>query len=174
LRGLIELRTSLLPALSRVGGRRYEGGTITSENLWTDNLPAAPAVARLRAWPGGYEIRQWATTRDDVVGDALLYPGPGAARRAFEMAASSTCRRLGRELATSSPPHARNLIWMNPDNVIQEDVLLLRGRRIYRISDVRPGQRATSPSGRDERVGLSIVNSLACSLPLAGCARNGL
>jgi hypothetical protein len=172
-RQLLELRASLLPAMSRVVGRWYEGGTITAENLWTDNSPQKPSIADRHAWPGGYEIRYWAATGDDVVADVLAFDGPAAARKALNLAASGSCRRSSTELAAPFPPGARNLIWVNPDGVTQEDVLLLRGRLIYRVADVRPRQRASQPSTAGERVGLSIVNSLACSLPQAGCPATG-
>ncbi len=102
-----------------------------------------------------------------------VHLGTGAhisqARDFFQRASSAHCRPAGAQIPVPSPPNARDLVWRNPDEVIQDDVYLLRGSRVYRISDVRPQNPRVSPRSTEQRIGLSIVNNLACALPEANC-----
>jgi hypothetical protein len=109
-----------------------------------------PGAARLtlggRALAGGgYEVRWW--TRDyDLVTDVLVFATAHQARELFEEAASTDCHRSGLQQSTLFPPGARNLAWVNPDGAKQDDVFLLRGLRVYRVTAVllkgAPGETA--------------------------------
>jgi hypothetical protein len=161
------LRASLLPAMAPLGPR-YAWGAIGTANMWTDNTPgrllAAPATRG--RWLAGFEMRTWAGGGNDIAASVLQFNAPGEARSFFEQAASARCHRAGKATAALSPPRARNLVWVNPDGPTQEDVLLLRGLRVYRLADVR------SRSGLSQQlIGLAIVDRLACRLAAAGCTR---
>lgn len=149
--------------------RLYEQGVVASSNAWSDNQPGTrmslPAGPRD---PGAYELRWWAADRDDVVADGFVFAHASQARTFFERASSTHCRPSSVALAASSPPGGRNLAWRNPDSFAQEDVYLLRGAHVYRVSVVRAGAgRSTTPAGRS--AAFSLVNGLACALPGAGC-----
>ena len=47
-------------------------------------------------------------------------------------------------------------------------MFLLRGRRVYRIAEVRPPQ----PAGFQQLMGVRWVDALACRLPDANCSRS--
>ena len=153
--------------------RLYEQGVATPVSAWSDSEPgkhtSLPAGARD---PGGYEIRWWDGGNDDVVADVFVFAGTSQARAFFESASSARCRTASRALAASSPPGGRDLVWRNPDNLAQEDVYLLRGRRVYRVAVVlaRAGDASTAES---RTTGFSLVNELACTLPDAGCHPQG-
>jgi hypothetical protein len=120
--------------------------------------------------PGAYEMRWWAPDRDDVVADVFVFERVAQARDFFERASSARCRPAGVQMPASSPLHARDLVWLNPDDVFQEDVYLLRGQRVYRVGDVRQPQGGRmGPSVAERRVAFSIVNGLACALADSGC-----
>ncbi len=170
--GLIALRAGPLAVFEDSGGRRYAAGIVTPEDMWSDDSPQRLRTSRLAGglWPAGYEMRWW--TRDyDVGADVLVFPGVRQARELFEEAASADCHRAGTQWPALSPPQARNLVWVNPDDAEQDDVFLLRGRSVYRVVAVRL-QGAPAMAARAERwVGLELVDTLACGLPGAGCAR---
>ena len=169
---LVELRTGPLAVFEYSGGRRYAAGIVTPEDMWSDNAPLRVRSSRLAygRWPAGYEIRWW--TRDyDVGADVLMFGEAREAREFFELAASTDCRRAGVVSPALSPPQARNLAWVNPDDARQTDVFLLRGRRVYRVIAVRL-QGAPTESARAERqTGARFTDTLACALPGAGCTR---
>jgi hypothetical protein len=151
-------------------GRLYEAGTVTSENAWSDNVPRPDeySLPRAASVPGAYELRWWAPNGDDIAADAFVFARAGQAHDFFERATSARCRRMGTQLSTASPLNARDLVWLNPDNVVQDDVYLLRGHRVYRVVDVRRRQESTS-RGDGQQLAFFIVNGLACALPGAGC-----
>jgi hypothetical protein len=148
--------------------RLYEQGVATPRSAWSDSEPgkhtALPAGARD---PGGYEMRWW-SGNDDVVADVFVFAVADQARAFFESASSARCRTASTALAASSPPGARDLVWRNPENFAQEDVYLLRGRRVYRIAVVlaHAGDTSTATS---RKTAFSLVNALACTLPEASC-----
>jgi hypothetical protein len=169
---LLQLRASLLGMMSSVGGRRYAGGTVTLESMWTDNPPQRLRLSRSPRglWPAGYEMRRWAPNGDNIVADVFLFAGPSQARSFFGQAANIHCHHAGIQLPTSSPPHARNLVWVNPDGPTEEDTFLIRGPHVYRVSDVRPWQsHPVQPPNVEQQAGLSIIDSLACTLEDADC-----
>lgn len=170
LAGLRALRKSLLGVMRPIGPR-YAWGTIGSANMWTDNAPLRILTTSDGRWPATYEMRSWAVSRDNVAASVLMFSSAGQARTLFEAAAGTRCRRAAKATLAASPPGARDLVWVNPDGPTEEDVLLLRGERVYRIADVGPG--ANHASAVKRRRGLRIVSRLACSLPAAGCTGSG-
>jgi len=166
---LAELRVDIRSVILGRRRRLYSWGTVKSENAWTDNYPQPGALSLpegARA-PGAYEMRWW-SDRDDIVATVFVFIRTARARDFFERASSSRCRPSGAQTLASSPPNARDLLWLNPDRFFQEDVYLLRGNRVYEVSDVRPGSEV-APSSTERQAAFSIVNSLACALPGAGC-----
>jgi len=164
--GVVRLRATLLPALAELGGRRYEGGTVAPGNLWSDAHPRPLRLSRERGgrWPAGYEIRQYLPGSDNVGADALLFAQASQAQQVFDEASRARCYPAGVAEAARTPPRALNLTWLNPDGFTEEDVLLLRGRTLFRIADVR----SRSTAGQ-RTAGLATVDRLACALPAAEC-----
>jgi len=163
------LRDSVVRVLPERFGRLYEEGTIKSANAFSDNSPLAPPVSPTEPRPGGYEMRWWAPSGDDIVADVFLFANGDAARRFFRQAASGRCRLRSHAAATPLPPQARNLTWINPNHAAEADVYLLRGLRVYRIVDVPPNQRrGPSPNTAIARA-LLTIDTLACLLPGARC-----
>jgi hypothetical protein len=171
---LLELRAGLLAVFTFSGGRGYTGGVVTPEDMWSDDSPLQQRSVRSvdGLWPAGYELRWW--TRDyDVAADVLVFPGARQARELFEEAASTDCHRAGRQLPAPWPPQARNLAWVNPDDAKEDDVFLLRGRRVYRVVAVRLEGAPAMTAQAERRVGADVVDTLACALPRAGCTASG-
>lgn len=158
------LASELFPLMPERVGRIYESGWITARNLWTDNVPAP---SRGSTEPAGYELRWWALDRagseDDVVADVVELATPARARAALALAANARCRRDGSVHALTSPAGAVELHWMNPDDAQEWDVILVRGRRLYRISEVPP--EYLLERARDE----ATPRAIACRLPEASC-----
>jgi hypothetical protein len=155
-------------------GRLYALGGITSEDAWSDESPQEGAASLPEGVhvPGAYELRWWAPNGDDIVADVFMFAQTRQARQFFELAASADCRPKGAQMPVSSPRDARDLVWLNPDRVVQQDVYLLRGNRVYRVGDVRAAGSRIVPHA-DQRIAFSIVNGLACALPEAGCGAGG-
>jgi hypothetical protein len=166
--GLAGLRARLLPLARVLGGRSSAAGIVPPVVPWTDYPPASLASAREAGdhFPGAYELRQRDRDSDEIVSDVFLFSGPGDARRFFAKASSGGCRQQAAAAAASSPSGARNLSWRNPDGLAEQDVFLLAGPAVYRISAVHPqGARPPSPSD-----GLPTLDRLACILPGVRCA----
>ncbi len=171
---LVELRRGPLAVFESSGGRRYAGGIVTPEDMWSDDSPLRVRSSRLAdgLWPAGYEMRWW--TRDyDVGADALLFGEAREAREFFEEAASTYCHRAGVVWPALSPPRARNLTWVNPDDAQQTDVFLLSGRRVYRVAAVRLQGAPAETAQAERRTGARLTDTLACALPGAGCTASG-
>jgi hypothetical protein len=167
---LAELGSGVRQVMLGRHGHLYEFGAAASEDAWSDDPPQRgqvllPQAARV---PGAYEMRWWATNGDDVVADAFAFTHSSQARAFFALASSPRCRPHAKERSASSPPGARDLGWLNPDNAFQQDVYLLRGHIVFRVVDVRHGSD-TTPDAAQQRLAFSIVNRLACALPEAGC-----
>ena len=150
--------------------RPYEQGPVPSIAAWSDSEPGTSAS--LPPGPrqqGSYEMRWWLGNGDDVVADVLLFVDAGQAQDFFDRASSTECRPESSARAASFPPGGRNLAWRNPDGFMQEDVFLLRGRRVYRVAAVTAGadRRITAAARREA---FSLVDGLACALPGALCA----
>jgi hypothetical protein len=165
---------AIMPA--RVG-RIYESGSIATGNLWSDDTPQRLPSGGDAPTPAGYEIRWWALDRegaeDDVAADALEFSSAGQAQQTLRLAASPRCRREGTSSALRYPGGARELRWVNPDGVREWDVLLARGRRLYRVTDVPPEYLLTTTGRQQERRERlrdgATPGALACALPGAGC-----
>ncbi len=163
------LREDLRGVMLGRGRRLYEQGVVASSYAWSDDEPgkrmSLPPGPRD---PGGYELRWWAADGDDVVADVFVFADAGRARDFFEQASSTRCQPSSVALAAASPPGGRDLAWRNPDRFAQDDVYLLRGPRVYRVSVVPAGAGPSfTPAGRS--AAFSLVNGLACALPSAAC-----
>ncbi len=171
---LVELRAGLLRVFALSGGRRYAGGIVTPEDMWSDDLPLRLRSTRLAngLWQSGYEMRWW--TRDyDVGADTFVFGETRRAREFFGEAASTDCHRVGVVWPALSPPRARNLAWVNPDHARQNDVFLLRGRHVYRIVAVRLEGAPAETAQVERRTSARLIDPLACVLPGAGCTASG-
>jgi hypothetical protein len=169
-RALSELHNAVSRIMPPLVGRVYEMGTITTSNLWSDNRPSPPSSTRSPAElvPAGYEMRWWALDRDgsqdDVVADVFEFATEKQAYDALTRAASPHCRRYGVGSAAPFLAGASNLVWVNPDDVQEWDVLFVRAHRLYRVADAPPGYLP------GERRGAQMtVDVLACALPDADC-----
>jgi hypothetical protein len=171
--GIRELRADLLRVMTPIGPR-YEWGTVAPASVWSDGLPQKLFQSGLTTsrWSGSYEMRAWARDRDDIVADVFLFADTSQARRFFDQATTVQCHRDGKAQSAPRPPGSHNLVWLNPDGFTQEDVFLVRGPRVYRIGEVRPGHPSVPPSV-EQQAGLSAVDTLACSLNGAGCSGAG-
>ncbi|HWW90196.1 MAG TPA: hypothetical protein VNY35_05380 [Solirubrobacteraceae bacterium] len=165
------LRASLLAVMAPLARRRYAWGTVPATVAWTDNSPESLRSSRGRdgLWEASYEMRTWARNGDDIGADVFLFANAPQARSFLDMAASIRCHRAGTERYGSRPPGARELVWVNPDGPVQEDVFLLRGRRVYRIALVVPRRVQRQLSKGAQPLGIAALNALACRLPDAGC-----
>jgi hypothetical protein len=174
------LSEGLAAVVSEVGGREYAAGVVPASAIWSDDGPSQvwrPDAAD-GLLPGGVETRRWApdpqwgaSFKDDIVGDVFLFAEPRQASRFFDEASAVRCHRAATALSISRPTGARDLIWVNPDGVTQEDALVLLGRRVYRISDVRPQRTGVAPSLAEQRRGVVTVDAVACLIPGATCPR---
>jgi hypothetical protein len=148
----------------------YEAGIVTSEDAWSDDSPQPISDVSLKGprVPDAYEMRWWAPNGDDVGADVFRFAQARQARDFFQRASSARCRPASSQIAVSLPPDARDLIWRNPDDVIQADVYLLRENHVYRISDVSQQRSGTTPRRRARRAFVT-VHVLACALLEAHC-----
>ncbi|MGO9488608.1 MAG: hypothetical protein ACLQBB_06230 [Solirubrobacteraceae bacterium] len=162
------LRESVAGVLPQRVGRLYEEGTITTANAWSDDAPAPPAVSPSAPRPGGYEMRWWAPNGDDVVADVFVFSNPAEAQRFLALASTAGCRRAARQEPSERPPLSRNLSWVNPGGVIETDVYLARGARVYRVADAPAG--AGLASAPVLRRAFETVDALACLVPDARCS----
>ncbi len=174
---LPELRTATNRVMRGRHGRVYEVGIVNADVVWSDSSPQPGTVAFRMASrvPAAYEMRWWAPNKDDVVADIFVFLRSNEARNFFDRASSPRCRMGSSSGEVIRPLNARDLAWVNPDQALEQDVFLVRGRRVYRIADVPPA----SPYLRNKTVqGLGatfdIINELGCGLPLSGCKPSGL
>ena len=170
---LLELRDGLRGVVTGGSGRLYEQGLVESSYMWSDGEPGtSKSLPPGPRHPGGYELRWRLADGDVVAADAMVFADAGQAHDFFERASSSRCRTAGAAFDASSPPGGRNIVWRNPDGFAQEDLFLLRGRRVYRVAVVLAAVGSLiSPAAR--HVGFSLVNDLACALSGAACHSHG-
>jgi hypothetical protein len=175
---LAALRADAEAAIAPAHGYRYEWGTISPNDVWSDNAPERGALEASRAarGPGGFEVREWApdpqwssSYRDDIVADAFLFVTARQAQRFFNEASRASCRSSADARAAREPAHARTLSWVNPDGEREEDLYMLSGRLVYRLADVRPQNHQPPPSRAEVDEGLATVEALACGLSRMGC-----
>lgn len=164
------LRASVARVLPQRLGRLYEEGTIQGSSAWTDASPAGPTVSPTARRPDGYEMRWWAPNGDDLVADVLVFADPGAAASFLQRASGARCGHVSLVGPSSRPPQARNLAWVNPDHVVEADVYLARGSRVYRVADAPAGQIRGNLAPARLRRALVLVDTLACLLPGAHCS----
>jgi len=169
-----QLRAHLLGAMSRPGTRDYVQGEVPASVVWSDDQPAVDDRVADGLRQAGYEIRQWApdpqwgpSYPDDIGADVFQFATPSQALRFVEEAPS--CHREGAGEGAVRPPGARNLTWVNPEGLTQEDVFLRRGPLVYRIADVRPQRASEEPTRGEREVGTATVDALACALPGVHC-----
>jgi hypothetical protein len=113
-------------------------------------------------------MRWWLRNRDDLVVNAWVFADVDHARDFLKRASSANCRTASTAVAASFPPGGRDLEWRNPEGFAQEDLLLQRGRQVYRVSVVVAGAGGNATSAKREAA-FFLVNDLACTLPRAGC-----
>lgn len=165
----------LQPLMPARIGRAYSEGTIATSNLWTDDEPVHLASGSSQTAPAAYEIRWWAVdrygTQDDVVADVLEYSTEARAREALTRASSPRCRSRATARLALRPPGAASLFWVNPDRAQEWDVLLARGRRLYRVVDAPPqlGEAGASRNPLSPERMARTVEALACRLPGGAC-----
>jgi hypothetical protein len=176
------LRGAVAHAASARAARAYQAGTITIENLFSDDSPERQPASRsqARSVSAGYELRWWLLNRagneDDVAADVLEFTTKQTAENALARAASPRCRRQATARAGRFPSGARDLRWVNPDNAREWDVLFTRGKRLYRIayvpSDYPPatGPTQRAHESRDE----ATAEALACAIAAAACRAPGV
>jgi hypothetical protein len=165
------LRESVARVLPERFGRLYEEGTVESANAWNDDSPVGPPVSVTQPRSGGYEMRWWAPGGDDIAADAFQFKSADEAQTFAARATSSYCRPTGQARGAPRPSGARNLTWINPDNAREVDIYVTRGTRVYRVVDVPSGQLHGRATTRALTHALITVDSLACLLPEANCAR---
>jgi hypothetical protein len=166
----LKLREGLRRVVSSQGSvQPYEQGVVASVVAWSDGEPGMhEALPPGPVDPAGYEMRWWMPNGDDVAADVMVFASTNDAHIFFIRASSPRCRVAGSALATFFPPGGQNLAWRNPDGFAQEDLFLLRGRRVYRVVVVKAGTGASASRG--ERIAaFSLIDALACALPRAAC-----
>lgn len=145
----------------------YEEGLADARVAWSDGYPSDKLN-----WdpdgtmPAGYEIRWWSPVANHAL-DVWVFADDADARAYFRSAAGGDCRPQASARWTPQPAGGRNLVWLNPEGVMQEDLFLRRGRRVYRLALVRKlaGARMTAAARRDN---IARLNRLGCAL--FGCA----
>jgi hypothetical protein len=167
---LVGLRRDIRRVVAFEGGLHpYELGLSDSISAWSDAEPGTSSVLpRGPSNQGGYEMRWWMRNRDDLVANAWVFADTGRAHDFFERASSTRCRTASTAVAASFPPGGRDLEWRNPEGFVQEDLFLLRGRRVYRVSVVVAGAGGSATTA-GRKAAFFLVNDRACALPGAGC-----
>ncbi len=153
--------------------RLYEEGTVRATSAWSDENPAPPPVTPGGRQPAGYEMRWWAPNGDDLVADELVFGSEAAAARFVRLAVSGRCRSDPATEAAATPPQASNLAWLNPEGVAQADVYLERHDRVFRVADAPSRQNGGHAGAGVLQQAFLTIDTLACLLPHAGCARGG-
>jgi hypothetical protein len=177
------LRDAVARTAPARASREYESGTITTANLWSDELPRRQSASGSPTdkATAGYEMRWWTLDRDgnedDVVADVLEFATGRAAEDALTRAASPRCRAEAAAHAGRSPAGSRELRWVNPDKAREWDVLFTRGARLYRLAYVPPAY--PPPSGPAQRAkqwqrAQATAELLACAVPAAACRAPGV
>jgi hypothetical protein len=169
---LAKLSDSLSQLIGTQYGQPYEKGIATSDSAWSDNPPMPPSSTGKSAMgpPAGYEIRWWVQRRNDIAADVFEFATAEQAKDFLMRATNTRCRHDGVARHAPFPRQAYNLLWINPDNATEQDVLFASGRRAYRVVDVRATQPRPVRSRRSEQeIGTLTVDLLACKLPGANC-----
>ncbi len=163
------LRQELFEITGSVGGSPYTAGVAGPFDMWTDGSPTEVAGAPPGGLPAGFEVRRWAYNGDDVVADVLEFRTRQQAVIFFDEAVSPSCRQGARTAPVARIPQARHVVWRNPSGYTQQDTFLVRGRLVYRFTDVRRNMGA-SPAA-EARAAFAITDQLACYVSGAACRR---
>jgi len=169
--GLSALRAAVMGVMPQRLGRLYEEGTVLAANAWSDNEPSPPPLSPTAPRPAAYEMRWWAPNRDDIVADVFVFANARAAQRFMQRAVSTRCRASAQHEPAPRPAQAHNLAWINPEGHPQADVFINRGARVYRVADVPSAAVASKPTIARLGRAFYTIDTLACLLPDAGCAR---
>jgi hypothetical protein len=172
-RELSPLREAVSRIVPQRLARLYEEGAVPASTVWSDDQPQPPAVSPTTLRPAGYEMRWWAPNGDDLVADALVFADAASAQHFVRLASSTRCRRGARTQGSPSPPQAYDLSWLNPENVAQADVYVVRGTRVYRLADAPAGQHGGKPLPGSLTHAFLTIDTLACLLPQAHCRERG-
>jgi hypothetical protein len=167
--GLGALRASVVGVLPGRVGLLYEEGPVIAGSAFSDATPLAPAISPAERRPAAYEMRWWSPGRDDIVADVFVFSSTARAARFMELALSTRCRGSASQAPTTRPVQGGNLAWLNPEGYRQADIYLARGSRVYRVSDVPAGAKASSLSPHRLRRAFYTIDTLACLIPGAGC-----
>jgi hypothetical protein len=161
-----------LAQLPRRGSVADEEGAISTLNVWSDGSPI-PASRTPAHTAAAYEIRWWTRNRlYHAAADAFLFASPSSAQRFAVVAAGAACHAYGSQQTTRTPSGALTLTWTNPDGAREADVILARGRYVYRVVMVptaRRGQAADSGPRAMARA-TRIAELFSCLLPDVDCA----
>ncbi len=175
LAGLRELRARLLVLMGPLGRPRYAWGVVGTGEMWSHAIPARIASTRLPSgrWPAAYEMRAFTGNGDDVGVNVLAFDTAAQAGAFFAQAAGVGCHRAGRAAPAPFPARARNLSWINPDRVTEQDAFLLVGKRVYRVAVVIPQHPGHAPAVVPGPSVVSPADRLACFLVGPSCYGHG-
>lgn len=148
----------------------YEEGFVGTIAAFSDQEPTMqPINTSDQGVEAGYEIRWWTPGRHDVVADLWLFEDAGSAKDFIDLATSIRCRPAARETTAPAPADGIDLEWRNPFGVMQQDLYLARGSRVYRLGVVVAGA-PEHPVVTTRREGFTLVNALGCQLLDLRCA----
>ncbi len=164
---LLALRARLDRTMSgfEPGLRPYQEGLVPATSAWTDAEPTGGGSRPPSGtWPAGYEMRWWLENGDDVVADVYVFADSRRADNFSVLVRRPICGSSARVVTAAAVPEAaHNLQWRNPLGLVQEDVYLQRGRRVYRLSVVKPGADGATV-GRTRRADFALIDDLVCRL----------
>jgi hypothetical protein len=171
--GLVSLHDELRRAIAAVAARPATVGVVHPEVAWSDNPPATVRASRLPGgrWPASWEMREYLSSsgnHEAILGDVFYFASAAVAHEFLQRAASRACHRSAIAVAAPFPAAARNLVWINPDDVLEEDVYTQQGPLVFRIGSVR----TKGPPAVQDSAGLARVDRLACALSSAVCPRS--
>jgi hypothetical protein len=145
-------------------GRFQTDGEQVPSSVWVDRLPSANAEPAR-----GFQIVWWAHAGDHMSGSVFAFSDQNGARAFLEAAGSTSCRGPAVAFAVSRPGGGRVVVSANQYLMIEAEVLFVRGRSVFRITDVPRGKRGRKPSDLDVRRFAQTAERVACRLPAAGC-----
>lgn len=167
---LARLTARLRPLLA---GRAVEvQGLQEPAGMWTDQPPTGPPrLSGSTTVDAGYEIRWWADDQDHLALDVFHFNSARAASRFVSEAASTRCRRDATAPAVTQPSGGRGLLWTNPDDAREADVLYSRGASAFRLVNVPPLTYLDGAYRLDDQELIGAAEAMACQVASAGCGR---
>ncbi len=160
-----------LARLPRRGSVADERGSISTLNVWSDGSPV-PVSRSPPHVPGAYEVRWWTPHGSyHAAADGFLFASSSAAQRFAGVAARAACHAHGSEEPIQTPSGALALTWSNPDDAREADVILARGRYVYRLVMVPAAHRGAPPEDGPQAMARAtrIAELFACLLPGVSC-----